>query len=142
MRSKHINSGNCEKCASIFDSYADFHTGLRDWFLNFQSQNPEAHISAAGRGKADQEADFEAGRSNAHWGQSPHNFNAAVDVFKLLQTGASWDRQWFTNVMAPDARGAGFVWGGDWRGKLGDYPHVEVADWKELVAKGILKLVE
>ena len=128
----HINNGNCSHCLEIMETYAGFHEGLWMWFQEFQSTTPEAHISCAGRGKVEQESDFSKGVSKAHYGESAHNHNAAIDIFRLLLTGADWDRIWFETVMAPSAKNAGFEWGGDWRGSLGDYPHIEAPEWESL----------
>lgn len=130
--SKHVNIGTCPKCLEIRDTFPGFHVGLWDWFTKFQKNHPDAHISCAGRGKAEQEADFTNGVSHAHFGQSAHNYNAALDLFRItLAGGASFDNVWYRDTMAPGAKAAGFVWGGDFH-TLHDFPHIEVKDWAKL----------
>jgi len=93
LSNKHVNNGSCDKCEEIFDVYLGFYQPLKDWFLKTQAKVKDCHISQAGRGKADQEADFTAGKSKAHYGQSSHNYNAAVDIFQLTADGkAAWPR--------------------------------------------------
>lgn len=149
--SKHLNNGNCDKCDSIFDTYPDFHAGLRAWFKAFQKQSPDAHISEAGRGPAKQEEAFKAGTSKAHYGESSHNYNAAFDVFRLtVQNGASWDPTWFRNIYqsAVIAHNTNtqtdfkINWYGSPMAKFKELPHSEVDNYKELIKQGTLHLVE
>lgn len=80
------------------------------------------------------------GTSKAAYGESPHNYGLAVDLFVIMSTGqASWDKRFFVEVLGPEAKKAGLVWGGDWR-SLKDLPHIELPDWKEVVTKMALKL--
>lgn len=137
---KHVNNGNCEKCDDLFALFPGFHPGLQQWFKAFQKKNSDGHISCAGRGSVDQEAAFTAGTSKAHWGQSSHNYNLALDIFRLTLNGASWDRPWFRDRVGtavfshnatPDKQ---FTI--DWYGKPGakfpELPHCEVENWKGL----------
>lgn len=66
---------HCLQCAKIFNRYPNVHAELRTWFEALQIENPDAHISSAGRGKIDQEVAFERGASKAHYGQSAHIFS-------------------------------------------------------------------
>lgn len=144
---KHVNNGSCPKCEEIFNKYPGFHSGLKQWFKEIQTKNPEAHISAAGRGKAEQEEYFQKGTSKAHYGQSSHNFNAAIDIFKLHLTGIEWPKDWFTSVVEkaldthnnnPESQ-----FKIKWYGKKGspffELPHCEIDGWKNITE---LKLVE
>lgn len=133
---KHINDGNCSKCEQIFNRYPGFHQGLKDWFKALQKEVPEAHISAAGRGKSEQEEYFKKGTSKAHYGQSAHNKSAAIDLFKLHQNGAEWPKSWFIGSIKPrlDIHNSSADFKIKWYGEPGssffELPHFEVADWK------------
>lgn len=149
--SKHTNSGDCSKCDELFDLYPNFHAGLRNWFKAFQKSNPDGHISCAGRGKDAQEAAFKAGTSKAHYGQSSHNVNAAIDVFRLtVQQGASWDPTWFRNNIQTAVidhnidpkRSFSINWYGSPMAKFRELPHLEVDNWHELVKNNELQLTE
>lgn len=135
---KHLNDGKCEKCLLIFDRYPGFHQGLKNWFIQIQASNPEAHISGAGRGKLEQEEYFVKKTSNAHYGQSAHNFNAAVDIFRLHQNGAEWPKTWFTDIVKPaiEAHNAAASFKIKWYGMPGsafyELPHCEVDGWKTM----------
>lgn len=139
---KHINTGNCPKCELIFNRYPGFYAPLYDWFREFQTKAPEAHISCAGRGHLDQEEAFIQKVSRAEWGASAHNWNAAIDIFEMA-TGETniYNREWFTKVLKPELP----AWA-NWYGAPGspypELPHVEVAQWKALIKAGALKLVE
>ena len=142
---KHTNNGKCEKCQLIFDKFPGFHQGIREWFKQVQANHPETHISAAGRGKLEQEEYFNKKTSNAHYGQSAHNYNAAIDIFKLHDTGAEWPKTWFQAVIKPaiDAHNAvanfKIKWYGEPGSKFYELPHCELAEWK---SNADLKLVE
>ncbi len=142
MALKHDNSGKCVKCLEIILRYPGFHEGLRNWFLDFQYMHPEAHISCAGRGKDDQEALFQRKASRAHYGESAHNYNAALDLFENTgKTSEIYETEWFHRILAlalPDW----VTWYGRPGSKFYELPHIEVAAWKELKEKGDLRLVE
>lgn len=83
--------------------------------------------------------------TNARGGQSIHNYALAVD-FALLVNGKviEWNTikdydgdglaDWTEVVITFKAEG--FMWGGDWKGKLVDRPHFElIHDWRPLLAK-------
>ena len=142
IKPRHENNGNCAKCDQIFGKYPSFCKPLKLWFKNLQAKHPEAHISCAGRGKAEQEDAANHGLSKAHYGQSAHNYNAAIDIFELQGDKENiYERRWFNNVVAPNI--PDFL---DWYGKPGsvffELPHVEIKDWKSLAQKKVLKLVE
>lgn len=149
-RPKHLNTGNCEKCIELFDKYPGFHPGLRGWFTGLQLCFPDAHISCAGRGKYLQELYFKQGSTRAHWMESAHNYNLAIDIFRLTPTGAEWGPTWFRNVVGaavkahnePDTAnkisailmkvGLDFKikWYGDPDSRFFELPHCEVDGWK------------
>lgn len=147
MAPRHINSGSCPRCALIFDGFAGFHSGLRNWFVELQKKDPSAHISCAGRGKALQEEAFASGTSKAHYTQSAHNYNAAIDLFRLTgESLLSYDRAWFDAVVAGAVKRHNddpnktfsLLWYGTKGSPYFELPHIEVKDWKKLG----LKLVE
>jgi hypothetical protein len=140
--SLHNNDGDCQYCNKIFDRYPNFYVPLRKWFKDFQKLHPEAHISCAGRGRQDQEEAFIRKASRAHYGQSSHNVNAAIDIFELQGNPKDiYERSWFDKVLAP-ALLPELVWYGAPNAPFKELPHVEVRSWKELRMRGILKLVE
>jgi hypothetical protein len=138
---KHANTGRCPKCAATFDRYPGAHPGLRSWFVALQLAHPEAHISDAGRGAVRQEEYYYRGATRAHWTESSHNWNAAIDIFELRAGVAKWDQAWFDRVVDP-ALTVDLLWYGKPRAKFRELPHVEVKGWKILASKGLLKLVE
>lgn len=141
--SLHSNDGKCSGCDKIFSRYPGFHAALKEWFVSFQAKHPEAHISCAGRGRAEQEAQVVHGVSRAHYGKSAHNYNAAIDIFEDGGKSRSeiYETGWFRSILAPALP----PWL-DWYGKPGseyhELPHVEVAEWRTLRDAGKLKLVE
>jgi len=142
IRVLHQNSGDCKKCDMVLDRYPGFHIMLRAWFKAFQGLHPEAHISCAGRGELDQEAAFTNKTSRAHYGESAHNYNAAIDLFEMRGDSRNiYERDWFVNILKPALE----PWQ-KWYGREGspypELPHVEVSDWKFLAKTGALSLVE
>jgi len=139
---RHENNGNCAKCDEIFDRYPNFVKILRDWFKALQEKHPEAHISCAGRGKEEQEDAHAKRLSRAHYGESAHNFNAAIDLFELQgDKGNLYERAWFRVVVAPNIP-AFLNWYGAPGSKFYELPHVEIRDWKSLASKKVFTLVE
>lgn len=138
---KHTNNGKCDKCKEIFEKYANFNPKVRSWFVMFQAKHPEAHISCAGRGSADQAAAKAAGASRASFGESAHNWNAAIDLFVLLPGKDLYDKTWFKEVVAPEV--PFFL---NWYGTPGssfyELPHIELRDWRKLKVTEMLALVE
>lgn len=137
----HQNSGVCPRCQEIFDVFPNFNQSLRDWFLSFQLAHPEFHISCAGRGRVDQEALFARGASLAHYGQSAHNWNCAIDTFIELAGLDLYDLDHYQNVLAPEV--ADFLnWYGTPHHPFYELPHIELQNWTELKAEEQLELVE
>lgn len=155
----HSNNGKCDGCQTIFNKYPRFISDLESWFKYIQASNPDAHISDAGRGRVMQEEYFSMvpQRSKAHYGQSPHNYNAAIDIFQNKSDqvipnhfNTYYDRNWFLQVvnknLTPELR-----WLGDedeWQKHLNkesnffELPHVEIKSWRLLRDQKIIKLVE
>jgi hypothetical protein len=139
---KHDNSGKCPRCQMIFDKYAGFHAELRAWFEAFQAKHPEGHISCAGRGHDEQETLFNRKATKAHWGQSAHNWNAAIDVFCMIpDNGDIYDRVWFYQTLAPEIP-AQFSWYGRANAPFPEMPHIEIGGWPALAARKEIHLVE
>lgn len=137
----HQNSGNCLSCAILFNRYAEFYKPLKDWFFDLQTQFPDMHISCAGRGMVDQMALFQRGATKAKWGQSAHNFNAAIDIFQLKKGQAAWDLAWFDTVVGPHLP-ADITWYGRLDAPYFELPHCEWTPWSQKAKEGILTLVE
>lgn len=138
----HSNNGKCEKCAQIFAQWKDFNKELKDWFIALQAKIPSCHIAYAGRGKAEQDEFFKKGTSKAKWGESPHNYGLAIDVFELTVSGARWDKAWYKDRINPEVKKTDWLEHGlDWA-KFPDAPHIQLKAWKELVKSGEVKLVE
>lgn len=142
---KHTNDGDCKRCDLIFDAYPGFYAPLRAWFKGFQAQNPESHISCAGRGKEAQEKCFVAKTSKAHWKESSHNYNCALDLFENIPGDPKgiYDSEWFMSKVKPEMDlHPELNWYGRPDAEFKEVPHVEWRAWKILLASGQLKLVE
>lgn len=136
---RHENNGACAKCMEIIFTFPDPFEPLVDWFVETQRQLPDLHCSEAGRGKARQERMYETHRSEAHWTESAHNWNCALDLFRNAKV--IYDEDWFRGKLAK------FIplwlnWYGAPGSKFYELPHVEIRAWKELVKDGTVKLVE
>lgn len=141
---KHTNDGACLKCAEIFARYPGFDAQLQGWFQSFQRAHPEAHISCAGRGRELQESYKAAGASRAGYGDSAHNYNAAIDIFEQQGERANiFERAWFDRVLAPEVRKCAWLnWYGEPSADFPELPHVEIAGWRPLAKQNSLTLVE
>lgn len=89
------------------------------------------------RGKVDQETAFKSGNSQAKWLQSPHNFKPALAV-DCVPYPLDWNNIAAFELMgrvimnAATRVGVKITWGKNFKG-LRDYPHFELADWKNRV---------
>jgi hypothetical protein len=137
---KHENNGACKKCLEIIYRYPNPDRDLVLWFVSFQAKHPEAHVACCGRGKVEQEEAYHRGASKARWKESAHNANAALDFWVLMNGKYTLPKDWFLNVFAPSLP-AWLVWGGTWK-SFPEYPHVQIMDWHEKLARGELRLVE
>lgn len=137
----HLNNGNCPQCIVIRDHYPNFSPVLWSWFADIQLKHPDAHISCAGRGSVDQEVCYQRGASKAHYGESSHNYNCAIDIFQLEDGQAKWPQEWFDLVV-----GANLTPKLKWYGAPGaifyELAHVELTNWRELADMGSVTLVE
>ena len=127
----HINDGACQKCISIRDKYPGFNLKLWTWFADLQSKNPEVHVSCCGRGQTDQEDAFARRASKAHFGQSAHNVNAALDVFCNLQGKSLYDLGWFNSVIGPNVPDW-LDWYGRRDARFHELPHIEIKSWSSM----------
>jgi hypothetical protein len=137
----HSNSGACLKCEEIMNTYPGMNRFLKEWFQSFQRANPIFHISCAGRGFEAQEAAKKEGTSRAHYGQSAHNYNCAVDLFIQSPGVNLYDKKLFSEALKGKIP---YVL--NWYGTPGslfyELPHVELRAWQGLLAEGVLALVE
>ncbi len=140
----HSNDANeCAGCSAVIARYPGTDPDLVSWFWLLREKNHDLHTSCAGRGREDQEACFSAGTSKAHWTQSAHNWNCALDLFRIDENGkASWDAMWYNNVLSgcPEI-GDWLTWGRFWT-TFKEYPHLELTNWRDMAKSGIAKLVE
>jgi peptidoglycan L-alanyl-D-glutamate endopeptidase CwlK len=102
------------------------------------------------RGKADQEKALRGGFSNAHFGDSAHNYTPAI-ALDVCPYPVNWEnRKAFialSKVVLAKAKALGVPirWGGDWDGDgnmkdqtLMDLPHYELNPWRTYAAKSKL----
>lgn len=136
----HKNDGSCAACREIYEKFPSFDLNLRNWFVITQAMFPEFHMAEAGRGRARQEEMFNAGRSRAHYGQSSHNYNCALDGFFLIDGKYNLDEANFLPVVAdlPDI----IEWYGAPGAKFFERPHFEKRSWRALRDGGLIQLVE
>jgi hypothetical protein len=145
---RHENNGNCFKCKQIFDKYPGTTKSeeLERWFFCLQFEVPEAHISEAGRNKADQLAAHQRKASKALWRQSAHNFKGAVDIFRLIKGRVDYAEDWFNVSIKPrltdDLDWYGLKINGKFVSSFPEMPHVQLKGWKKMVVDGLLKPVE
>ena len=137
----HTNDRQCKRCLELLEAYPGFYQPLREWFTGMQGVHPEMHLSCAGRGRAAQEAAVSSGASRAHYGDSAHNANAAIDIFVQLHLTNPYDEEWFAQVLANNIP----LWL-EWYGVPGseffELPHLQLKTWREELAAGNLKLVD
>lgn len=138
---RHANNGKCEKCLEIINRYPLFNSSLLMWFQVFQAKYHEAHVSCAGRGKQAQEDAYNHGFSRSKWGFSAHNFNVALDLWVNKDGLNIYDKTWFDTILAPEI--PSFI---NWYGRPGssfyELPHIEIKDWRKMLANKEIELVE
>lgn len=136
----HVNNGACDKCAEIMNKFPKFNLQLKGWFLIVQAKHTNFHCADAGRGELDQEAYFAKGASKAHWGQSSHNYNCAMDTFFLVNGAYSLDKALYAEIAAeiPEY----ISWYGAPDAKFRELPHFEIREWRKLLIAGEISLVE
>ncbi len=138
---KHLNNGDCPKCEAIFKKYDGFYQPLKDWFKKLQKEFPEAHISEAGRDEDTQNILFNRKATRAKFGQSAHNYNAAIDIFvQGFDQKTIYPRDWYNSILTARLT-ENINWYGSPGSSFFELPHVEWRDWKKLVLSGDLKLI-
>ncbi|MCK4620716.1 MAG: M15 family metallopeptidase [Desulfuromonadales bacterium] len=105
----------------------------------------DCSVISGRRGQLEQEKLFKDGKSNAHWGESPHNYGEsfAVDVIPYPVNWEETDRfALFAGYVLRTAEEMGIElkWGGDWDrdyhlsdNRFDDLPHFELVGWREKV---------
>jgi uncharacterized protein YcbK (DUF882 family) len=93
-------------------------------------------VTSATRGEAEQNALEQKGRSKAKFGQSLHNYGAAVDLhFNTHGPEGIYDGPW--DKLSSMGKGLGMRWGGDWK-KFQDKPHFQIdTNWQGAQNKGM-----
>lgn len=101
-------------------------------------------ITDGHRDRAGQDAAFNAKKSRARWGQSPHNRlpSFAVDVAILDGNGqipwndrAAWDAHGELGEQVARDLGLAITWGGRFEGFF-DGPHFELSGWRSVKVPG------
>ena len=88
------------------------------------------------RGKTAQETAYAKGNSRAKFGQSPHNYSPALAI-DIVPYPVDWndlkrfDEMGAVFLKAAETCGVKVTWGKNFS-TLKDYPHFELANWKEL----------
>ena len=136
---KHRNhSGRCSKCIEIFNVFPDFNEELKAWFWLKHTELGNTHISEAGRSEFMQEKLYKEKKTKAHYGQSAHNFNMAIDIFFIDDKGKlSYEKQRYT-LLTRDLP-TSIKWYGEPGSFFYELPHFEIRDWRNM---GDRKLVE
>ncbi|HJT24781.1 MAG TPA: M15 family metallopeptidase [bacterium] len=113
---------------------------LYSLWLSFQQAAADAgieiEVTEGWRGQAAQEYDYQDHTSNAHFGQSAHNFAAAFDVVPIVDNKPDYnvsDSTW--EQLGTIGQDQGLKWGGTFSTGVfsntgGDKPHFELPNWK------------
>ena len=119
------------------------HRGLQKLFEEV-IKHFDCSVICGHRGEAAQEMAFDAGHSNAHFGESPHNFEPAlaVDVVPYPTEWRDTERMHYFagQVMGiAEMMGIEITWGGDWDRdthlsdeRFHDLPHFELKNWRDI----------
>ncbi len=127
------HSNETATCLSCEKKLQGAYPYMAAWFRKIKVLFPDAHISWAWRGKADQEACFNAGTSAVHWPNSSHNRvnieghpeSYALDLFQLIDGKAVFDPIFYAKVNAYNtAHKEPIFWGQVWI-SLGDACHFQ-----------------
>lgn len=124
------------------------HPLLKKLFLACASDPacPPFAVLDSQRGRQAQEKAFSLGNSKAHFGQSAHNWSPAV-ACDVVPYPIDWNNlarfKALGVFVTAKARSLGIdvSWGGAWP-KFKDYPHYELANWRDLVATKKVKPFE
>ncbi len=137
----HLNNGLCLKCLEIASKYKGIYEPLWSWFNYVQLMTPDAHISEAGRGREKQELFKRTGASRASYGHSAHNYNAAIDIFRMKDGKAVYEKKWYEKNIISRLE-LWIKWYGEPGSKFYELPHFEVYNWRQLALDAKLSLVE
>jgi hypothetical protein len=139
---KHENKLNCLKCTELLIKYNGCHQTIYDFVHTLRSSDNSAHISCGPRGRIDQEIYFQRGATRAHYGQSAHNYGAAIDIFRIDEAGKlSYDKTWFKSTVGRlvaehnQSQADKLTWYGAPKSKFFELPHVELTNWKKMNLK-------
>lgn len=134
-------------------SVTDLHPTLlplcQKWLDTCHQQSIQSFVDFTWRSAAEQDALYAQGRTtpgrivtNAKGGQSAHNVTLpdgtpASCAFDFAISNADGSLNWSINSVEFQAavtigKNLGLVWGGSWPGKLGDYVHWELSNWKQI----------
>ncbi len=123
---------------NLSECHPDIQKVMREVIKHF-----DCSVICGRRGRAAQELAFAAGKSNARYGQSPHNFEPAlaVDVVPYPVDWTDTERMiLFAGQVIATARmlGVDLKWGGDWDrdthlsdNRFNDFPHFELVGWRD-----------
>lgn len=137
----HSNSiVDCPGCMKKINKYPNFYAPMLQWFLSMRKNNQTFHLADAGRGRVDQEVDFARGASKAHYGQSSHNYNCALDTFFQIDGKYCLDRNLFDAIV--EGLDPNISWYGSPNADFKELPHFEWKNWLQLKESGDIKLVE
>lgn len=127
-------------------SFDDLAPQFRDRFIKWHREAEKAAgvpllVTCTYRSNEEQDALYAIGRTkpgkkvtNAHAGQSAHNWAMALDFVPIENGKPVWDGEHPAWRKAGNlAKDFGLEWGGEWAGRLIDKPHIEVRGWKALV---------
>ncbi len=131
------------------DNLDQAHRGLQKLFEEV-IKHFDCTVICGYRGETEQNEAKQAGKSNAVFGESPHNFTPAlaVDVIPYPISWKDTDRMhYFAGQVMGIAQmmGIEIKWGGDWDRdthlsdeRFHDLPHFELANWREIagISKG------
>lgn len=75
-------------------------------------------------------------RTNAPPGQSAHNYGLAFDGCPMVNGKPAFDlplSHTLWQQYGSIARSVGCEWGGDWKGRMVEGPHVQMANWRKYI---------
>ena len=140
----HVNDVvQCPGCLDKFNAYPGFYSPLKEWFFSMRTKDKTFHCADAGRGKVDQEAYYARGASKAHFGESAHNWNIAIDTF--FQIDGNYivaNSLYMALLQGLDLNKSSIVWYGAPDSAFKETPHFEWSSWRALRDGGFLTLVE
>lgn len=125
---------------SIDDLHPLFAPKAREFLEAAKAAGLDVLVYCTFRSYAEQNELYTHGRTasgkivtNAHGGESAHNFGLAFDGCPMIGGKPMWDEahpSWITYGHV--AAAVGLEWAGDWIGKLQEKPHVQMPRWKTI----------